>query len=97
MENNNKSIYVIKENVGGCKMCGRQEDLRFGWCFDCAEAQNIISCGRTMMEDDIETDIKFPIKQVNERLKMLIQNGWSQNKKYETPTVDGEPVGYKKK
>lgn len=77
----NKNVYVIKENIGGCKICNKKEDLRFGWCFSCAEAQNIIFCGRDMMEDDIETDIRFPIQQVNERLKMLIKKGWSINKK----------------
>lgn len=68
--------YVIRERIGGCKMCGREEDLRMGWCWDCAEAQNIIAVGQDMFGDDDENAIKFPIKEVNERLKMLLDKGW---------------------
>lgn len=28
--------YVITEQMGNCKICGKYEDLRFGVCFDCA-------------------------------------------------------------
>jgi hypothetical protein len=29
-------IYEVKENWDYCKGCGRWEDLRYGYCFDCA-------------------------------------------------------------
>jgi len=29
-------IYEVKENWGYCKGCGRWQDLREGYCFDCA-------------------------------------------------------------
>lgn len=25
------------EQIGRCKVCGKEEDLRFGACFDCAD------------------------------------------------------------
>ena len=28
-----------------CKCCNREQDLRFGVCFDCAEAESIIEEG----------------------------------------------------
>jgi len=30
-----KNVYVSAENMGYCKGCGRREDLRDGYCFDC--------------------------------------------------------------
>jgi len=79
IDEKNTDVYVVQENIGGCKMCGKQEDLRMGWCFDCAEAQNILAVGKGMMEDDDENAVTFPIKEVNERLKMLIEKGWSKS------------------
>jgi hypothetical protein len=76
LKENNPNVYVVQENIGGCKMCGKEEDLRMGWCWDCAEAQNILAVGKTMVEDDDENAVKFSIKEVNERLKMLLDKGW---------------------
>jgi len=30
-----KNGYIIQENWGYCKKCGKYEDLRMGFCFDC--------------------------------------------------------------
>jgi hypothetical protein len=30
-------VYVIRERLGNCKVCGKHDDLRFGACFDCAD------------------------------------------------------------
>lgn len=68
-------IYVVKENINICEMCGKSEDLRMGFCFDCAEAQSILVDGCDMYEDD-ENTVKFPVKEVNERLKKIINKGW---------------------
>lgn len=38
---------------GQCKCCGRQQDLRLGVCFDCADSESVISDGTTMY--DLET------------------------------------------
>jgi hypothetical protein len=29
--------YAIKERIGCCQVCGREDDLRFGVCFSCAD------------------------------------------------------------
>lgn len=68
--------YIIRERIDKCTMCGREEDLRMGWCWDCAEAQNIIGNGVGMFEDEVEGVVEFDVKLVNERLKKLIDLGW---------------------
>lgn len=68
--------YIIRERMGGCKICGREQDLRFGWCFPCAEAQNIIGRGEDMYADEKADAIELPTKEVNSRLKMLLGKGW---------------------
>ena len=70
------NIHVIRERINNCVMCGSLEDLRFGWCWDCAEAQSILVSGRTMMEAETGTEDELSVKLINERLKMLIEKGW---------------------
>ncbi len=62
-----------------CIFCGEEKDLRMGACFDCAEAQNVLVCGKGMMEDEDGSEIEFPVKIVNERLKKLISLGWKKD------------------
>ena len=71
-----KEVCISKENVSVCEMCGKSRDLRMGWCWDCATAQNIIHIGQDMHGDDDPNAFKMPVKEVNERLKMLIEKGW---------------------
>ena len=59
-----------------CKFCGRQVELRFGGCWECANAQSILATGRDMFQDDIEGQVEIPVKIVNERLEKLISKGW---------------------
>jgi len=44
---------------GRCKCCkipiSSGNDLRFGYCFDCAESESIIVEGKDMYDKDIET------------------------------------------
>lgn len=36
--NDNRSgVYVARDNIGICQVCGREDDLRFGCCFGCAD------------------------------------------------------------
>ncbi len=32
-----KDIYVSIAQISKCKICGSEEDLRFGSCFDCSD------------------------------------------------------------
>lgn len=68
-------VYVIRERISNCKMCNKEEDLRFGWCFDCAEAQTILGTGKDMYEKG-DGGTELPTKEVNARLKMLVDKGW---------------------
>ena len=36
-----------------CKCCKREENLRFGFCFDCAEAESIMADGVDMYDNEI--------------------------------------------
>lgn len=38
-----------------CKCCGREKDLRLGYCFDCVEAESIIQTGLDMYDEEIKT------------------------------------------
>jgi hypothetical protein len=37
-----------------CKCCGRTQDTRMGFCFDCAEAESVIVDGTDMYDKPIE-------------------------------------------
>ena len=32
-----EDVYVVKENIGVCRCCGKEKDLRLDVCFDCAD------------------------------------------------------------
>lgn len=36
----------------GCKYCGRDEELRFGGCFECADMESIFIDGEDMWDND---------------------------------------------
>ena len=36
-----------------CRCCKRDQQLRFGFCFDCAEAESIIEEGVDMYDNEI--------------------------------------------
>jgi len=37
-----------------CKCCNRKEDLRMGFCFDCAECESVIADGLDMYDNEIQ-------------------------------------------
>lgn len=38
--------------MGQCKCCGRNEELRMGFCFDCAGAESVIANGTDMWDNE---------------------------------------------
>ena len=58
-----------------CQFCNAKDDLRFDTCFACADAQSIIGTGEGMNEG-CEGRTEIPCKEANERLRLLIKNGW---------------------
>jgi hypothetical protein len=36
-----------------CKCCEREKELRFGFCFDCANAESVIAEGVDMYDNEI--------------------------------------------
>lgn len=68
--------HIVRERIDKCRMCESERDLRLGWCWDCAEAQNILATGKDMFEDEEEGQFEIPTKVVNERLEKLILKGW---------------------
>ena len=36
-----------------CKCCGRTQDTRMGYCFDCVECESVIVNGLTMFDEEI--------------------------------------------
>lgn len=39
--------------MNNCKCCGRKEELRLGFCFDCAECESVIADGTDMYDKSI--------------------------------------------
>lgn len=70
-------IYIVQETPGKCAACGRDEDLRMGHCFDCAEAESIIAEGTDMWEKDINgVENGDGSKRAMLKLHYLIKKGW---------------------
>lgn len=55
-----------------CKCCNREQELRFGFCFDCANAESIIKEGTDMWDKPIEKKdgMSTSMSKVQEILKM---------------------------
>jgi hypothetical protein len=71
-------VYIVEENLGACVACGRAgEDLRFGHCWDCAEAESIIADGTDMYERDINgAENGNDSKTAMQKVHYLIKKGW---------------------
>lgn len=59
-----------------CKICSHNKELRMEVCFDCAEAEAIISEGLDMY-DKGRNETNDPEKTVIGKLQFLIEKGWS--------------------
>lgn len=62
-----------------CKICGKEKELRFDTCFNCVEAESIIATGLDMYDQGIEKT-EIPAEKAIDKLKLLIQKGWTYNK-----------------
>lgn len=80
--------YYSGEQCGQCQICGKITDQRMGFCFSCADAQTIIATGSDMYDrtfndytkwahEDGDGGPKLPADVANNRIKLLIKNGWS--------------------
>jgi len=67
--------YVIRERLGTCKFCEREDDLRYGACFECVDAQAIIGIGEDMYGEG-EKGVEIPAKEASSRLRQLLKSGW---------------------
>lgn len=61
-----------------CKVCKKDKELRFGVCFDCADAESIISEGLDMWDKGIN-GTEEPAKTSLQKVELLIQKGWVYN------------------
>jgi len=70
MKSKKEKIYIISQTIGKCQSCEREDDIRVGHCFDCVEAESIITEGKDMRDNgNVKTSL--------EKLKMLIEKGWT--------------------
>ena len=63
-----------------CKVCGENCEFRMGACWDCVEAEEIIASGVDMYDKGSEGE-GVPAKTAMEKLKLLIQKGWTTTRK----------------
>jgi hypothetical protein len=54
-----------------CKCCEREKELRFGFCFDCADAESVVADGVDMYDNEIikENDMSTSMSKVKWILK----------------------------
>lgn len=74
-----------------CNCCGRDQELRMGFCFDCVEAESIIEEGKDMYDRSFKGNIPNLSKSMN-KLRFLVKKGWYPNI---NPERD-RPVKFKK-
>jgi hypothetical protein len=55
-----------------CKCCNREQELRMGFCFDCANAESIIVDGTDMWDKPIEKKegMSLSLSKIQEILKI---------------------------
>jgi hypothetical protein len=58
-----------------CSCCKKNKELRFGVCFDCADAETIIDEGLDMYDKGLDESDE-PAKSPLSKVKLLIQKGW---------------------
>ena len=63
--------------TGECKTCGKIADLRLDHCWNCVEAESILSEGTDMRDNGVSIDgEQRPARTAMEKLRFLIQKGW---------------------
>lgn len=59
-------------NQQKCKCCDREKELRFGYCFDCAECESVIKDGLDMWGEPINNNIEGASKYMS-RLQYILE------------------------
>ena len=59
-----------------CECCGNERELRYGFCFDCVEAESIIHEGRDMYDEELTRKEKNGMSKSMAKVKFLIKKGW---------------------
>lgn len=59
-----------------CLCCKREQELRMGFCFDCAGAESIIDDGTDMFDNELPEKDRIPGSVAINRLRFLIVKGW---------------------
>lgn len=82
-------------------MCGAIIDVRESFCFSCADAQSIIGTGVDMYDksfDGTQHEEGFgpvlPVQYTNDRLKLLIKNGWRPPLKDKEENSNRQPTAH---
>ena len=63
-----------------CKCCGRNKELRLGFCFDCVEAESIISTKLDMYDKPIKKE--KDLSQSMSELKFILHKYLSERRFY---------------
>ena len=63
-----------------CKCCGRNKELRLGFCFDCVEAESIISTKLDMYDNPIKKE--EDLSQSMSELKFILHKYLSERRFY---------------
>lgn len=63
-----------------CKCCGRNKELRLGFCFDCVEAESIISTKLDMYDKPIKKE--EDLSQSMSELKFILHKYLSEHRFY---------------
>lgn len=45
--------HITDKTMAQCKCCEREKELRFGFCFDCAECESVIETNLDMWDNEI--------------------------------------------
>ena len=67
--------HIVRERLGECRFCGREDDLRYQACFECVNAQAIIGIGEDMYGDG-DKGVEIPAQEASSRLRQLLKDGW---------------------
>ncbi len=71
-----KYIVLLKTDFMTCKLCNKTAETREGVCWDCAEAESIISDAEDMYSKKVVGYDDSMSTHLN-KLRFLIQKGWA--------------------
>ena len=71
-----------------CRFCGKEGETREGGCWKCAEAESIIEEGLDMYDKGIGGEKNVPAVYAGQKLKMLIDKGWTFLTNYQRQKIE---------